>query len=364
MMLAQSRFRWVGPALALVLLVAARPFWSAERRPEHRAEAVVQSVAKGPFPQVTVGLELTEPVPGLEKNVITARPLYAKTRTGAVDYRNPTNARLLGAYYLLPGDRVRIVLTSVRSASGTQWYITSLERIAPAPKVRPAVLRVELSTDKREYALGEPIAVTLTVSNIGGAPADLTFRSGQKYEFTASRGGREVWRWSAGRVFTLAITRMSVRPGEEISFREQWDQRDNDGDRVPPGRYRISGWLTAEGREEMTKSSTEVEITAPKLEGTETLSVYDVVSARRAMLNKEVTLEGHYRGERVLGRGAARRFWVLEDESGSILVSGTGRANLNPARDMDVRVRVQGLVKLTSEGLVYIHAWSVTRLED
>jgi len=82
------------------------------------------------------------------------------------------------------------------------------------------------------------------------------------------------------------------------------------------------------------------------------------------MLNKEVTLEGHYRGERVLGRGASRRFWVLEDESGSILVSGTGRANLEPGRDMDARVRVQGLVKLTPEGLVYIHAWSVSRLED
>lgn len=362
-MIAQTSIRQIGTALLGVVL-AVQPVWSARRPVEYRAEAVVQSVAKGPFPQVTVGLELTEPVLGVGKRAITARPLYAKTRTGAVDYQNPTNARLLGAYYLLPGDRVRIVLTSLRSASGTQWYMTGLERIAPVPKVKPAVLRVELSTDKREYALGEPIAVTLTVSNVGGAPADLTFRSGQKYEFTASRGGREVWRWSAGRAFTLAITQMSVRPGEEISFREQWDQRDNDGDRVPPGRYRISGWLTAEGREEMTQSTTEIEITAPRLEGAKTISVYDVVSARQAMLNKEVMLEGHYRGERVLGRGAARRFWVLEDESGSILVSGTGRANLQPARDMDVRVRVQGLVKLTSEGLVYIHAWSVSRLED
>ncbi|MGQ9523671.1 MAG: BsuPI-related putative proteinase inhibitor [Armatimonadota bacterium] len=364
-MVAQSYLRLTGVACLLGILLADKSAgWTAQSRLSHRTEAVVQGVTKGPFPQVVLTLSLSQPAPGAETDVIRARPQYAKTRAGDVDYRSPTNVKLLGAYYLLPGDTVRVTVTLVRTPSGPQWYIQSLERVTAPPKARPAVLRVDLTTDKSAYSLGEPVMVTLTISNLGGTPAELTFPTGQKYEFTASRAGREVWRWSAGRVFTQAVQRMSVRPGEEISFRERWNQTDSDGDRVPPGRYRISGWLTAEGREEMTRSSAEIEIAAPKVSSARTIPVYDVVSAGRAMLNKEVALEGHYRGERVLGRGALRRFWVLEDDSGSILVSGTGRANLQPGRDMDVRVRVEGLVKQTAEGLTYIHAWSVSRLED
>lgn len=343
------------------------PAWSAQSKPLS-LEATVVSVQRESFPHATITARVSGGSAAKSGEVLTLKPGYTAVRGRTINLYSPANYRLLASYYLMPGDRI-IAVVEAPAKRGMPWTLKSLERVPEKPALKPAVLQVEISTDRRVYRLGEPITITLSVTNRGGMPAPLTFTTSQRYDLTASRSGRELWRWSHGRAFAQVIQNINVRPGETISFEETWDQTDKDGDQVPPGSYKIVGWLTAEGREQTTRSSVEIRITEPEVEDARTTKVEDIVRAPRAMLNKEVTLQGHYRGASPTsgwsvqgGPPVSRRDWILEDETGSIYVSGARAAQFQSQAEMDVLVRVQGIVKLARDGRPYIHAWSVQKL--
>lgn len=92
---------------------------------------------------------------------------------------------------------------------------------------------------------GQKIALRLTVTNRGPREEKLVFRSGKKFDFTVKRGEEEVWRWSRGRFFTMAIVLMTLKPGESRAFEASWEQVDNDDKRVPEGAYTVTGVVTA-----------------------------------------------------------------------------------------------------------------------
>lgn len=102
-----------------------------------------------------------------------------------------------------------------------------------------------LNADKSEYRAGETVTVRLMKFNIGPVPLILRYRSSQLSEFVASRDGIEVFRASAGRVFTPALQEVILSPGEAQSFTESF---------VPEtvGVYRISAWNLAVPRLRMS----------------------------------------------------------------------------------------------------------------
>lgn len=101
-------------------------------------------------------------------------------------------------------------------------------------------LRYEASITKQSYAAGEPIDITLAVTNTGGSPVSITFTSGQRFEFRVRRPrGGDVWFWSHDKAFLQVIQTISLKPGEALSFKEAWDQRDLQGRRVDPGPYEV-----------------------------------------------------------------------------------------------------------------------------
>jgi hypothetical protein len=51
---------------------------------------------------------------------------------------------------------------------------------------------------------------------------DLTFPTGQSYDFMVRSGGRELWRWSADQMFTQAIRRQRLSLGESVSYEARW----------------------------------------------------------------------------------------------------------------------------------------------
>jgi len=68
------------------------------------------------------------------------------------------------------------------------------------------------------------------------------FGSGQTYDFVISdAAGKEVWRWSHDQFFTQVVRSDSIRGKDKWRFDVVWDHRDNDGNKVPPGRYRLVG---------------------------------------------------------------------------------------------------------------------------
>lgn len=112
----------------------------------------------------------------------------------------------------------------------------------------PEDLERTLSIDRTEYEVGESIKMTLTVENVADESVELTFNDGQIYDFavTGLPEGIEVWRWSIDKAFTQAVWYLTLAPGEEASYSEIWDQKDNAFAQVKPGLYRIEGDLSSE----------------------------------------------------------------------------------------------------------------------
>jgi len=107
-------------------------------------------------------------------------------------------------------------------------------------------LSYTIYTGDNWYRRGEEVLITLIKKNVTRRNITLTYRSGQRYDFVVRRGREEVWRWSRGRSFTQAISRVTLSPGESRVFRVTWNQRDNRGRQVAPGTYTITGFNTAE----------------------------------------------------------------------------------------------------------------------
>jgi hypothetical protein len=62
------------------------------------------------------------------------------------------------------------------------------------------------------------VRFALQVKNVGHKHVELTFPSGQAYDFTVlDASGREVWRWSSGRMFTQGIQNRLLGTGESMN---------------------------------------------------------------------------------------------------------------------------------------------------
>lgn len=69
---------------------------------------------------------------------------------------------------------------------------------------------------------GGAVEMALQVTNASEAPVEVTFPSGQSYDFAVRQGERELWRWSADMMFTQAVRTTVLAPGETLDFSERW----------------------------------------------------------------------------------------------------------------------------------------------
>ena len=102
-------------------------------------------------------------------------------------------------------------------------------------------LKVLLTSDRAVYARREPVTLILKVVNDSPNPVHLNFRSSQRFDLLMRDGAaREVWRWSAGRMFAQAAGEETLNPsGGELRF-----QATARGD-FPPGVYTVTGLVPA-----------------------------------------------------------------------------------------------------------------------
>ena len=78
------------------------------------------------------------------------------------------------------------------------------------------------------------------VVNTGTDPVELTFRSGQTADLTVyDADGETVWQWSEGRMFTQAIERATLDPGEAFEQQFLWNE-------PPDGTYTAVATLEAD----------------------------------------------------------------------------------------------------------------------
>jgi hypothetical protein len=85
------------------------------------------------------------------------------------------------------------------------------------------------------------ISFALHVINTGKKRVEITFPSGQTYDFVVLDSlGREMWRWGSNRMFTQAVRNKLLGGGETMEFEESLKS-------VPlsPGRYVARATLTS-----------------------------------------------------------------------------------------------------------------------
>ena len=75
-----------------------------------------------------------------------------------------------------------------------------------------------------DVKVNREVRLAFHVTNTSGKKMELVFPSGQTHEFVILDSlGRELWRWSEGRMFTQAIQTKLLGNGETLSYEEQWD---------------------------------------------------------------------------------------------------------------------------------------------
>lgn len=84
------------------------------------------------------------------------------------------------------------------------------------------------------------VHVSLVIANAGDKKAELSFPSGQTHDVAVlDERGREVWRWSDGKLFTQALQTKTLGGGDTVSYDEAWRPR------AAHGRYTVVATLNS-----------------------------------------------------------------------------------------------------------------------
>jgi len=68
---------------------------------------------------------------------------------------------------------------------------------------------------------------------------EIKFGSGQQFELTITDdNGKEVYKYSDGKFFTMALVSKSIKPGEALKWQDIWDLTDKDGNKLTSGKYK------------------------------------------------------------------------------------------------------------------------------
>lgn len=124
-------------------------------------------------------------------------------------------------------------------------------------------------TDKPAYLAGEPVRVTIRLTNLGGEGLTLRSTTSCVVDFTISEaGGAPVYHSQRHFGCLTVITLVTLDPGASKDYTFVWDQRDDDGVPVTaPGTYRVDGILRAEGAPVVESQGTEFTISVPPWSG-------------------------------------------------------------------------------------------------
>jgi hypothetical protein len=76
----------------------------------------------------------------------------------------------------------------------------------------------------------DKLRFTLNVRNNTSKMVELRFPDGQTHDFAVKDfAGKEIWRWSEGRMFTSAMRSETLKGKEETAFEESWDAKGQHG---------------------------------------------------------------------------------------------------------------------------------------
>jgi hypothetical protein len=112
-------------------------------------------------------------------------------------------------------------------------------------------LDLTMTVEKTDYSLGEPINVTLTVTNISNQTIDFLYGA-SSFDFLVYNNNGFVYQWSSFRIFPMFVVNRPLGPGENITNVLTWPQTCNvtessQGFPVAPGAYYLLGEIPSYG---------------------------------------------------------------------------------------------------------------------
>lgn len=99
----------------------------------------------------------------------------------------------------------------------------------------------------------------------------LMMGSGQQFELTiTNEEGEEVYKFSDGKAFTLALLYKTLEPGESLKWQDEWNMTDKDGKKVNAGKYKaeIEIMVITEEEEKIEEEQLKTVLTFTLREGT------------------------------------------------------------------------------------------------
>jgi hypothetical protein len=118
------------------------------------------------------------------------------------------------------------------------WLFSLL--LLASTETAPVPLTLSLATGKATYRAGEPVQLTLSMTNTSGRAVELHFGTSQRYDFAIhDASGREVWSWAQEQMFAQVLGREEIAPEETRVFKEKFLGT------LPAGAYRATARLTA-----------------------------------------------------------------------------------------------------------------------
>jgi len=117
--------------------------------------------------------------------------------------------------------RLRYVLPLLVASALAFAYASPSASHSYAP-VRRHVARDTIASSL-DVKVGEAVQFTFHVTNSSSKRVELRFPSGQTHDLVVlDPVGREVWRWSTGRMFTQAMQNKVLSASDTLTFTETW----------------------------------------------------------------------------------------------------------------------------------------------
>jgi hypothetical protein len=120
---------------------------------------------------------------------------------------------------------------AVAFACGPRSPSSAIAFAVPVKKRAVTVADGPTVTSTLKVRVEKSVALSLQVTNASGKRTEINFPNGQMYDFrVVDSTGREVWRWSEGRLFTQSLQNRLLDAGETLTFEERWVAPESHGE--------------------------------------------------------------------------------------------------------------------------------------
>jgi hypothetical protein len=107
-----------------------------------------------------------------------------------------------------------------------------------------AGIELTLITDRRTYAAGTPVSITIRAVNPSSTPVTFNFSSNKQYDVGTGQNSVLLWNYAFGRTYQQVLTSFTLQPGESWERTVSWDRTLNNSTPAPAGSYDVQGALT------------------------------------------------------------------------------------------------------------------------